>query len=1038
MPNKYPQAIPVYNENIRGVGFSSRRRETKRLVIHHTAGASNGICPQTLTRKTAIDSFQTETGYGYHYFVERDGTVYAYIDQDLIAYHAGDVNGTSVSIALVACNDADVRPAQKTAAVNLGRYLMQTYGIRPEDVHGHGEFPESGKEATEGQTVAVALRGNRPPNNVTGLGAPRGSGTGGRARLPTGTNTGPQTPGISPYISANESFHPYIQYELTRRRVASETIHTHTPFVKLTSLVNVLNKNLEGGSSASTGSGAYCPSLGIVGIDQTNILPILLGADGGKSRVGYATAVLSGKTGQVPVLVESTDEDPPNIPPPGIVGMTCERTTAGGFGVRGGLFKANLNIKAYSVGQVNVLLRYFLRQGTKVVLEMGRMTSSPVEATLMETLELIQGKEMFQQFNWNRSQTEIETELGPLVRLEKDQREFIEKYTYGNLGNYEIFIGYVATFKINYTKENLYNIDLTIHSVQQFEVPTRLGGARSDPTTKVTVPNVCDPIDIMDYFSPKAGYRVNSFLQVLGRCTGDVKVNGEDNLPERWGNHVVKLLSAGAQVGANGLRRDGFMISWQCFVDLILNDEVSGLLGTFQLSKGVNANALTVLRRGLVNRIGNTRTNATSNEIRSNEVSWNSHLRSSDANVMIIYNKTAQSTANQLYTRDAVNALVGGGSLTAEETTALRESLVNSDVRNFITNNTEVGSFDDSGNNTGYLTSGVWINSNAIIEAFSDADTISMGITNLLNKMNDSVQGYWNLQLLSGEPESFGLHIIDSGLSKPVGEDKLNPIREDIIPIVDITDATTTQTTFRTQINQFGTLTEGRLKPNYLYAFNRKLRSTRSTTEGDTGSELLDIKYEADMPVVIAVQAIAGIGGTTQRGLLSSLDLGELRQISMFDTFVSPNEPTSTDTCAGIGPSRAAAEAGAAAPTGPTRRDRVNQALAQGDDEVLNGVFSGAEADRILLILRNQDNQTFLNGYRGGYAYGEIRESGWRADQYIDKIKADAFDRWKALPKNNTTRTELIGSPGGVSRSQVREYTATAEQEAAQEEKLIK
>jgi hypothetical protein len=44
---------------------------------------------------------------------------------------------------------------------------------------------------------------------------------------------------ISPFIEALESFHPKIQYELTRRRISSETANTYMPFVKLTSLSTV-------------------------------------------------------------------------------------------------------------------------------------------------------------------------------------------------------------------------------------------------------------------------------------------------------------------------------------------------------------------------------------------------------------------------------------------------------------------------------------------------------------------------------------------------------------------------------------------------------------------------------------------------------------------------------------------------------------------------------------------------------------------------------------------------------------------------------
>lgn len=718
------------------------------------------------------------------------------------------------------------------------------------------------------------------------------------------TDGGRGAPDISPFITLNDSLHPHIQYELTRRRNAAETIHSHMPFVKLTSLSKVYNSNLTTGGT-DTDFGAYCPTLGIHG-DQKPSFENLYTPANNRSIVARATRIVNGIP-EFTDVVASADEDPPNIPPPGIVGMTCERSTAGGFGVRGGLFKANLSIKAYSIGQLNVLLRYFLRQGTKVVLEMGRISSSPAEKALMESGELReQGlkdskstnvKQMFQKFNWRRPQAEIETELSPYVLLEKGQRDLIDKYTYNNLGNYELFIGYVATFKVNYTKDNTYNIDLTIHSVQQFEVPTRLGGTRSSSTSPVTVPNTCEAIDIMDYFT--SAFRRNSFLRVLARCTEgtdpDIVEDTESReLSSKWYPHVIKLRSEGAQVGTNGLKKDGFLISWECFVNLILNDPVYGLLGTFQIESNVDSTTLSTLRSGLISPIGTTRFGG-ENDVNSNEVSWNENLRSTNLNVLVINNPVAQAKANRNIFLEALPIIEGQRDIEANEANILRQSLTSVEaetVKTTIITNTTVGSFNRTTQSTSYLTQGIWINSNAIINAFSGADTISQGISNLLNEMNSAVQGYWNLQLLSAEPEAKGLHVIDAGLSKPV-EKPLIPTTDDRFVAPPLGEQLVNR--FRQDIDYF-TNDDG--TPTYLYSFNRKLKRSGSLSEGPIhlGSELLDIKYEADMPVVIAVQAIAGIGGTAQRAFGETIDVDELRKIAMFDTFVK-SETQSNDIC---------------------------------------------------------------------------------------------------------------------------------------------
>lgn len=734
----------------------------------------------------------------------------------------------------------------------------------------------------------------------------RGTGPGGRKSTVAPQTSpppidSPRTPGISPFITANQSFHPHIQYELTRRRNATETANTYMPFIKLTSLVKVYNANLQdvdvGNSGSFSGSfGAYCPTLGVHGLrgrDQTTFESIYY-PTAGRSIVGYASKEVGNNTIKlVPVVVENNEEDPPNIPPPGIISMTSERTTSGGFGIRGGLFKATLNIRAYSLGQVNTLLKYFIRQGTKVVLEIGRTSSSPAELLATNSTELAEFRnglkldttkvaELFQKFNWQRTEEDIKKELDKVITVQEGQQELIEKYTYNNFGNYEIFVGYVATFRLRYTKDNVYEIELVVHSVQQFEVPTKLGGTRALPSSKLTVPNTCEAVDIMDYFKPESAYRDNSFLKILARCS-DKELGGK--LYEIWGNHVIPLRAAGGQAGSGGIKSNGYLLSWECFVDLILNDSTYGLLGTFQLQTGIDDKTISVLRSGLLSRIGSTKVGR-AKDINSNEVSWHKSLRSTDPNIMIIYNRYAQSTARDNYATQAINVLKGEGKLSESDIRKIELGAANLTIRQTIESST-VGAFDPTEQNTSYLTKGVWINSNAIIDAFSSADTITAGLTNLLNSMNNATQGYWNLQVLSAEPEVVGLRVIDAGLSKPV-DAPLVPQKGDFGASLPTSDPTKLINRLREDVKKFIN-SDG--SPQFLYVFNRKLQ--RWLTD-DLGSELLDINIDASMPNVIAVQAIAGIGGVAQRGVLASIDVDELKAISMFDTYPASNQSSST------------------------------------------------------------------------------------------------------------------------------------------------
>lgn len=710
----------------------------------------------------------------------------------------------------------------------------------------------------------------------------------------TRTTPSPALPPISPFIAANESFHPHIQYELTRRRNSAEMANVYMPYVKLTSLVKVYNANLPAGQPSGS-FGAQFPSLGIHGQRIVDFDSVYNPQDG-RSIVGTATDE-QGRT--VPVLVDANEDtnltDPPNIPPPGIMSITAERSTAGGFGVRGGLLRANINIRAYSLGQMNALLKYFIRQGTRVVLEIGRASSSNTEQELTNSTELslktlysdrdipeTRATQLFSKFNWNRPPAEITQELQPLVLLQRNQREFIEEYTYNNFGNYEIFLGYVATFKLKYTKDNVYDVELTVHSVQQFEVPTTLGGTRSSPSTQISTPNLCEPIDIMDYFRPESGFRNLSFKSVLASAaTVGTEVNNN------WGNHIIPLRSAGSNPGASGVSAPGYLVSWKFFVDVILNHPTLGLLGTFQLQRGIDQNTLSVLRASLLSEIGQI-TNGVNNNINANEVSWHPKLRSTDPNTMIIYNKTAQDASRQNDSTIVLSTLGSAGDIPQEDLQKIQSGINDSVVRQSIESNTVVGSFDEVGTRTSYLTNGVWLNTSAIIDAFTSADTITAAITRLLVSMNNATRGYWNLELLSAEPQVTGLYVIDSGLSKPV-EVPLVPYEEDTeigLPA----ESTSLIQRFKQDVNFFSN-PDG--TPKYLYVFNRKLRRLQNS---DMGGELLNINYDASMPNVIAVQVIAGVGGIAQRGVLASIDVDELKNISIFDTYPGATE-TQQNTC---------------------------------------------------------------------------------------------------------------------------------------------
>jgi len=700
----------------------------------------------------------------------------------------------------------------------------------------------------------------------------------------------PGTPGISPYIASIESFHPLIQHELIRRSKSSEMADVYMPFVKLTSLSYVLGDNLKVGDGCVTGK-AYCPSLGIHGEPEVSFDDIYNPTSGNdRSIIGYATDAVTHD--RVEVLVTSTDakNEPSNIPMPGITKMNTERTTAGSMGVRGGLFKATIDIRAYSVGQVNALLRYFLRPATRVILELGHRRANNQEEKIAQS----SGGILYQKFNWNRSLEDINTELLPLVTLQKSQRYFIEKYIYGNFGNYEIFIGYVVDFKLKFTKENVYEIQLIVHSLQQFEVPIAGTGIQSLNQGNA-IPDKCKVIEIKDYFDPQSGWKENSFSQLManvltgqsGKITERPKISGTN-----WTEHVIPLRGPGSAPGSGGNTNPGYLISWEFFVNVILNDETSGIMSVFQTEVSGSNPTVEFLRNSVLSKIESVPSSGSIDNLSliSNEVAWDKDLRSIDPEVLVIYNEAAGENETAVEIASILERLGEVDEAAAED--IVKGFTEGSSVKARIKSSL-IGPFDQISTGTSALTKGVWINTNAIVDAFSGADTVSTALNNLLVKLNNATNGFWNLQIMSADTDNRGLHVVDMGLSKKPPPPTL--LTNNIILNQNILESADEISKIQESVNKLGKFDKNKWTPTYLYIFNRGLGSRGAH---DTGGELLDVMLESSLPQVIAIQAIAGVGGQMQRGTLEAIDINELRRISLYNTmYPGCQRKSTTDVC---------------------------------------------------------------------------------------------------------------------------------------------
>ncbi|MEN9938327.1 MAG: hypothetical protein RLZZ387_4906 [Chloroflexota bacterium] len=111
-----------------------------------------------------------------HYLIDKDGTIYRCVPEELVAWHAGvsfwhgraGVNARSIGIELVNRNDGvDPYPAEQwRSALWLGAALVRRYGIAPENVVAHYDVSPGRKNDPRGfdmQGYRIAICGSSAP-----------------------------------------------------------------------------------------------------------------------------------------------------------------------------------------------------------------------------------------------------------------------------------------------------------------------------------------------------------------------------------------------------------------------------------------------------------------------------------------------------------------------------------------------------------------------------------------------------------------------------------------------------------------------------------------------------------------------------------------------------------------------------------------------------------------------------------------------------------------------------------------------------------
>jgi hypothetical protein len=152
-----------------GKGATRNAKPFSAIVLHHTgAGTVENLIKYGQTTDRARGG-----SFGYHFYIDRDGTVYQGAPMDKRTNHVkdprnlmrvggGDIsNSNAIGISLVATHGGKETPEQVAAATKLVQSLKQSYKIGEGRIVGHGELQKD-REHSEGAAVLRAMRGGQP------------------------------------------------------------------------------------------------------------------------------------------------------------------------------------------------------------------------------------------------------------------------------------------------------------------------------------------------------------------------------------------------------------------------------------------------------------------------------------------------------------------------------------------------------------------------------------------------------------------------------------------------------------------------------------------------------------------------------------------------------------------------------------------------------------------------------------------------------------------------------------------------------------
>jgi hypothetical protein len=559
---------------------------------------------------------------------------------------------------------------------------------------------------------------------------------------------------------------------LDNRSVLNNTGQLAMPFVKATTTLQLKNV---------IGDGNIGFSIGLHGIDQdvkyedmysarNSNLPLIgytYGEDGQTRRV-YASNpsedIVSSIFDMRAKLFTNTEFS--RVPPPGITQVTIGRNK------NGLLASAQINVSVPSLIQLESLHRTFLIPGIGMILEWGQQFA--VESlTTNITGELPDIS--YAMFPWH-NRAKLKEMLTRLGKNEIGLVEILNKYVYPTNGQYMWMFGRVANFSVKT------NVDGSFDCTVKIVGPSEDSWAYSTKNTVVPAKDTTTPFFCASDTNSVSSYFSNTNTGLNLKTALDTALGGGSGILGAWTRHVIKFDLGNKKEGAPTAEstktttsqvsfadsEDAYFMSWRYFVNVILNNDTHGVKAIFKRA-GLDQSVLDKIGTLLPYADGPTRSpllnspgKAYIDDPMESFVGMNKHLRSIDPSVLIIVNEDAAKWAasNPQYNRPGIP----------------QEFLKpTSDSNKF----SSLGWFDQAGKaynkvnkkDRAFLSTGVWLNHKAVIEAMLSGDTIIRGISKLLDRLNSATSNYWQLTLDVAEPlegfsTAYNYTVVDANLKE--------------------------------------------------------------------------------------------------------------------------------------------------------------------------------------------------------------------------------------------------------------------------------